>query len=275
MEEENKSFLKEYSLTPISSIFSLAQEVIIANYKLIYLNLALCYGFMWAIYFSAQYIPQEEEALAIAFLSIIVIALFGLVFITFMVSNLLYYINIVKTSQNIIELHGNVKNISIKDFYTKYFFSALGYLFAIMVMFLFIFLFMQLIDSISKLFAIPFLLIIILFVYSHIAVLEKVSNVTTFKSGFKTFFLTFNFNFLKKISTFSYVRLVFLFEWIYSMLSKLSDVPAKLVSKNEESYAFLFTDFLFASIFTIFATVILVAMASVMAKELIDEKSKS
>ncbi len=132
MEEENKSFLKEYSLTAISSTFSLAREVIIANYKLVYLNLALCYGFMWAIYFSAQ----EEEALAIAFLSIIVIALFGVVFITFMISNLLYYINIVKTSQNIIELHGNVKNISIKNFYTKYFFSALGYLFAIMVMFL-------------------------------------------------------------------------------------------------------------------------------------------
>lgn len=273
---EEKSFLREYSLTPVGSSFALARDVVESNYKLVFINIVFYYTFTLLLYFLGTVLPDDgEEEMLLAFVGGMSLIVFALILISLIISNLLYYSNLVKSSESMIELKERVKDISFKAFYMRYFFSALGYLMALLILGSFLFLLAQLGDSVSKLFYIPLLIFALLFIYTHPSILERVGRKTTFKNGFKSLFLIFNFTFLKTVFNLKYFIFIFVFEWFYSILSKISDLPVKLVSKDEESYAFIFTDFLFVSIFTVFVTIILVAMATVMAKELIENEDES
>ena len=267
-ELKRNDFLKTYSLSPIINTYKLVIEIVKSNPKVVYLSLGYYISLFMGIAFISTPLSNLIDRDDTYILIIAIMLLTGVLF-ALALSNTIFYGKILRDSYSLEELKENIKNIKFGESFFNSFFIGFGYISAIFLLGLIWLIILEMSKTYSFL-AIPFFILAILFWYEYILIFATLIYARTFKEGFKSLFKLFSFSFFKRSLNINYFLFVFAYGFIYSILSKLTDLPAKLVSSDSSSVQFIVVNMIFISLFVFFVSILASGISSILANEIIE-----
>jgi len=269
--DTEEDFLISYSHSAIESTIHLA-TVITKNNPFIVTTSLLFYlsHTIFISSFSLWFNVEEELIFSFSILGIVLFSIF-----LFSYSNIIYIGKILKKSTTLTKLVQHTKTIKLADFYFQFIFIALGFLIAMFCIILAFGILYFFKDTYSLIFYIPVGLVLFLFLYLQPLLFHSLIISSTFKDGYKALFQIFNLSFIKKSFSSDYFYFIFIGSFLVHLVSKISDWPAKIISKNEESMSFIITDSIFITLYTFFISILIFSIASILSHYLIQDTDKT